>query len=453
MSDGWTNTRSRTLVNFLVYCPKGTMFLKSLDLSDIPKTVEILFNVFDNIVQEVGPANIVQFITDNAANYRVAGDLLFQKYRTFNWSPCATHCVNLMLQDLNEMHDMKSAIDQCQEVTKFIYNHAYVLSLMRKFTKGVELIRPAQTRFATNVLTVQSVVKQITPLRQMFTSEEWAAYPHAHKRNASLVVDILLKVCVPLVKVLRLADSEDRPSIKYLCEAMDKAKEAIQDNLKGKKKLYMSIWKIIDKRWTGQLHQHLHAPTYYLNPAIRFSPTFKKDREVMHGLLDCINVLVADSREQDVVHNELDLYDSCFRNMGQPATVRARTTMRPDLWWNRELEKSLARKHTSQFDPISLQNFDDLEPWIEEEPATIFDDEDHECFNLEAEATEGFVNEGESATAGAEYVDDPNMCTEVFHVLQSLGLFLYHGKSIDHLFLLQMRQGQMAASCLRMEEE
>ncbi|XP_049934414.1 uncharacterized protein LOC126410179 [Nymphaea colorata] len=119
MSDGWTDTRSRTLVNFLVYCPKGTMFLKSLDLSDVPKTAEILFNVFDNVIQEVGPTNIVQFITDNAANYRATGDLLFQKYGTFFWSPCATHCVNLMLQDLNEMHDMKSAIEQCQEVTKF----------------------------------------------------------------------------------------------------------------------------------------------------------------------------------------------------------------------------------------------------------------------------------------------------------------------------------------------
>ncbi|XP_049933220.1 uncharacterized protein LOC126409983 [Nymphaea colorata] len=344
MSDGWTDTRSRTLVNFLVYCTKGTMFLKSLDLSGVPKTTETLFNVFDNVVQEVGPANIVQFITDNAANYRAAEDLLFQKYRKFYWSPCATHCVNLMLQDLNEMHDMKSAIDQCQKVTKFICNHAYVLSLMRKFTKRVELIRPAQTRFATNVLTVESVVKQRTPLRQMFASEEWAAYPHAHKRNASLVVDIvfnnefwescvkLLKVCVPLVKVLRLADSDDRLSIGYLkgnLLSIDKAKAAIRDNLKGKKKLYMPIWKIIDKRWTGQLHQPLHAATYYLNPAIRFSPTFKKDREVLGGLLDYINVLVADSREQDVVHNELDVYDTCFRNRGQPVTIRARTTMRP----------------------------------------------------------------------------------------------------------------------------
>ncbi|XP_049933903.1 uncharacterized protein LOC126410076 [Nymphaea colorata] len=231
----------------------------------------------------------------------------------------------------------------------------------------------------------------------------------------------------------------------------------------------MLIWKMIDKRWTGQLHQPLHAAAYYLNPGIRFSPTFK-DREVLSGLLNCINVLVADYREQDAVNKELDIYDTCYRGMGQHVAVRGRTTMRPDLWWNRyefdcpnlarfaiqvfsqtcsarrcernwsvfqhihseksnrlehkrlndlvfvrynmrlkqrELQKTSARKHTSQFDPISLENFDDLEPWIEE-PATIFDAEDLECFNLEAETTEGFVDEGESASATAvvEYVGE-----------------------------------------------
>ncbi|KAF3772663.1 hypothetical protein EJ110_NYTH53440 [Nymphaea thermarum] len=36
-----------------------------------------------------------------------------------------------------------------------------------------------------------------------------------------------------------------------------------------------------------------------------------------------------DSREQDAVGNELDLYDTCYRGMGQPVAVRASTTMRP----------------------------------------------------------------------------------------------------------------------------
>ena len=33
MSDGWTDQKGRTLLNFLVSCPKGTMFMKSVDAS------------------------------------------------------------------------------------------------------------------------------------------------------------------------------------------------------------------------------------------------------------------------------------------------------------------------------------------------------------------------------------------------------------------------------------
>ncbi|KAF3780839.1 hypothetical protein EJ110_NYTH38317 [Nymphaea thermarum] len=169
----------------------GTMFLKSVDLSDTLMTVDVLFEVFDKIIQEVGPQNVVQFIIDNATNYKVAGEMLAARYKTFYWSPCAAHCVNLMLQDLGERDDMKLTVHRCQEITKFICNHAYVLNLMRKFTNGAELIRPAQTWFATDVLTVQGIVKQRNPLRQMFSSDDWAAYPHAYKRKATIVVDTI----------------------------------------------------------------------------------------------------------------------------------------------------------------------------------------------------------------------------------------------------------------------
>ncbi|KAF3780840.1 hypothetical protein EJ110_NYTH38321 [Nymphaea thermarum] len=250
-------------------------------------------------------------------------------------------------KDLGERDDMKLTVHRCQEITKFICNHAYVLNLMRKFTNGVELIRPAQTRFATNVLTVQCIVKQRSSLRQMFSSDDWAAYPHAYKRKATTIVDTifdagfwescvqLLKICVPLVKVPRLVDSEDRPSIGYLYESMDRAKEAIRDNMKGKKKLYMPIWKIIDERWSGQLHRPLHATAYYLNPAVRYLPTYKKDREVEYGMLDCIDVLVSDSEEQDAIHMSINKYDTTSGTMARDTAVRCRTTMRPDLWLER----------------------------------------------------------------------------------------------------------------------
>jgi hypothetical protein len=33
MSDGWTDRKGRTLLNFLVHCPRGIVFIKSVDAS------------------------------------------------------------------------------------------------------------------------------------------------------------------------------------------------------------------------------------------------------------------------------------------------------------------------------------------------------------------------------------------------------------------------------------
>ena len=43
MADGWTDQKRRTLINFLVYCPKGTVFLKTVDVSDVSKIARLLY--------------------------------------------------------------------------------------------------------------------------------------------------------------------------------------------------------------------------------------------------------------------------------------------------------------------------------------------------------------------------------------------------------------------------
>ena len=99
MSDGWTDQRGKTIINFVIACPKGTMFLKSIDASSHVKDAHLIFSFLADVVEEVGVANVVQAITDNAANYVAAGRLLSTKYPTIFWTPCATHCIDLMLED------------------------------------------------------------------------------------------------------------------------------------------------------------------------------------------------------------------------------------------------------------------------------------------------------------------------------------------------------------------
>jgi hypothetical protein len=78
MSDGWTNSKGRTLLNFLVHCPRGTMFIKSMDASAHVKDATLLCELINGFIQEIGLHNVVQIIIDNAANYVVVGRILLK---------------------------------------------------------------------------------------------------------------------------------------------------------------------------------------------------------------------------------------------------------------------------------------------------------------------------------------------------------------------------------------
>jgi hypothetical protein len=73
MSDAWTDRKSRTLINFLVNSPSGTVFSKSVDGSSYMKTGLKIFELLDSFVQDVGAENVVQVVSDNGSNYVLAG--------------------------------------------------------------------------------------------------------------------------------------------------------------------------------------------------------------------------------------------------------------------------------------------------------------------------------------------------------------------------------------------
>jgi len=215
MSDGWTDQRNRTLINFLVSCPKGTMFLKSVDASDQVKSAQLICEMMEEVVQEVGEENVVQIVTDNAANYMAAGRLFEHRHPTIFWSSCAAHCIDLMLEDIGKLDWIQQVVDKAKSITKYIYNHTIVLSAMRTYTEGKELVRPGATRFATNFISLQSVVQQKINLKRMFLGPEWMGCKHSKTMEGIQIVALvfndgiwkdaeeIVAVTEPLVKVLR----------------------------------------------------------------------------------------------------------------------------------------------------------------------------------------------------------------------------------------------------------
>jgi hypothetical protein len=342
MSDGWSDGRNRTIINFLVSCPQGTMFLRSVDASDRVKDANLLFELLDEVVMEVGVANVVQVITDNASNYVLAGKMLEEKHKTIFWTPCVAHCIDLMLEDIGKQEWIKNTIEHAKSITKYIYNHSWVLSLMRKNTENRELLRPAITRFATHFLTLQSMASQSNNLQKMFASDEWNASQWARRQDGKdtkkKVNDPtfwkkaaeIVKIVEPLVKVLRLVDGE-KLAMGYIYEAMDQAKEQIRATYKDRVTKYGPIWEIIDRRWNNQLHRPIHAAGYFLNPRYHYRAQLGEDMtgEVRDGLYDCLERMVPSESEQLEIHRQITSFTRATGTFGKNLAKIARDVDEP----------------------------------------------------------------------------------------------------------------------------
>ncbi|XP_050222226.2 uncharacterized protein LOC126672323 [Mercurialis annua] len=243
MSDRWTDKKSRSLTNFLVNSPSETVFLKSIDTFVVIKDAQKLFEMFDGLVEEIGQENVVQVVTDSASAYVKAGNLLMEKRKKLFWSPCAAHCIDNILEDIGELLMFKDTINKPREVCVYIYRHAWVLSMFRKFYGKKELKRAGVTRFAISFFTLKSFKENKLPLRAMFALEDWAKSQYVSKPEAKRVGTIMLsdvrfwksvKYCLKcvssIVKVLRLVDGDAKPAMWYIYEAMDRAKEQIANN-------------------------------------------------------------------------------------------------------------------------------------------------------------------------------------------------------------------------------
>ncbi|CAN1324055.1 hypothetical protein LINPERPRIM_LOCUS32963, partial [Linum perenne] len=250
MSDGWTDRKRRSICNFL-----------------------------DDVVEKVGEENVIQVITDNASAYKAAGAKLMEKR-------------------------------QGRKITNYIYGRAMLIFMLKDFTKGGELIRPALTRFATAYLTLGCLSEHKGDLMSMFSSETWRKSTFSTTREGKRIQGIALdsrfwtsvltclRAAMPLMKVLRLVDSDELPSMPFLYLECNQAMEKIKSNFSNIEKRYKPVLNIIEKRWNDQTSLPLHYAAYWLNPKVHFGANSDpNERKLKVGLYDCVERLSKDRDE------------------------------------------------------------------------------------------------------------------------------------------------------------
>ena len=73
VSDGWSDSQRRSLINFMAISNGKPMFLKSINCSGEIKDKYFIANLIKEVINEVDHENVVQVITYNAPNCKRAG--------------------------------------------------------------------------------------------------------------------------------------------------------------------------------------------------------------------------------------------------------------------------------------------------------------------------------------------------------------------------------------------
>ncbi|KAL8492374.1 hypothetical protein ACS0TY_023828 [Phlomoides rotata] len=161
----------------------------------------------------------------------------------------------------------------------------------------------------------------------------------------------IIKIYSPLVRVLRLVDGERKPTMGYIYEVMDRAKEIIMKVFDNKENEYKDAFEIIDMRWSFQLHRSLHATGFFLNPEF-FYKNGGDDvgSGVSKGFYDDMESLVPNPTFVEVHAKKRNMLEQ--QHMNDLVFVK----------YNRVLKcRYDARVH---IDPISLKDIDESNEWV-----------------------------------------------------------------------------------------
>nr|KAJ0228320.1 hypothetical protein LSAT_V11C100042390 [Lactuca sativa] len=324
-----SDRKRRSIMNLCVNSKMGTVFLSSKECSGEAHTSQHIYVYVESCIQQVGPENVFQVATDTATSNMGAAKLLKEKRPSIFWTSYATHTINR----IGELPRFKKILNQAKKLTIFVNAHHKTLAMMRSYTKKREIIRPRVTRFASAFLTLQSFSKT----KHMFSINEWeeckfsgnpkgiASYKTVTSVQFWSGVTQCLKVCSPLVKVLRMVHADWKPSMGFVYGEIKIGKEEIIKSLGGNEKHYKPIIDIINTKMNGRLDSTLHLTSYLLNLYYHYNDSqLQYDPDVMDAVHEFFDTLFCGDLEKQrhVVTIDLPKYKKNVDRFGCDLAIK-----------------------------------------------------------------------------------------------------------------------------------
>ncbi|XP_076945643.1 uncharacterized protein LOC143616801 [Bidens hawaiensis] len=255
-----------------------------------------IVDLMKEVINEIGHQNIVQIITDNAANCKAAGEIIESQFPHIYWIPHVVHMLNLALKNIcspryvetntmsyDECNWIKEVHTDALAIKNFIMNHNMRFLILNKFS-SIRLLLVADTRFASIIVMLKRLKLIKRGLQAMVISEEWSSYIEDDSVKANFVkekivddewwekVSYILSFIGPIYEMIRLCDT-DKPCLHLVYEMWDSMIEKVKIEIYKKEKRRMSepipfydvVHGILQARWTKN-NTPLHCLAHSLNP-------------------------------------------------------------------------------------------------------------------------------------------------------------------------------------------
>jgi hypothetical protein len=160
--DGWSDGERRPVINMLAVSESGPVFIGAIYNEDKVKRKSYVARKLIAAIEDVGPENVIQVITDNYPVCGGAGVLIEEKYNHIQWMPSVAHSLSLALKQIcAAMNTDNVALEDCQWISEvveasaniknFIVDHSMDLSSFDEFGE-LKMLTIADTRFASDIV-------------------------------------------------------------------------------------------------------------------------------------------------------------------------------------------------------------------------------------------------------------------------------------------------------------
>ncbi|XP_077250104.1 uncharacterized protein LOC143889688 [Tasmannia lanceolata] len=362
VSDGWTNVRHRPLINILAVNSRGAMFLYAEDFEGIEKSGAAIAELLLKAIEEVGPTNVLQVVTDNAANCKLAGKEVEMVHKHIFWSPCVVHTLNLIFKDLAKGFEwFQNTYKRGKAIVKYFLNHTHALAMSRAQSK-LELLKVAKTRFESHYI----LLKRLIDCREVLATtivlkirKDLVKNGDEHTRKMGALVaetistedfwedvDSILAITKPIYFLIKFCDG-DGPKMGEIYERMDNMLGEIKDFMKKKNYCdkYPKVKEIVLKRWE-KMNIPMHCLGFALTPrfydlrylampapegTVRRSPN--QDKEVIKGVMGAFAKISESVEEAKLLREQFAVFHMRKGLYAMAAAETDAVTMDAIDWW------------------------------------------------------------------------------------------------------------------------